>query len=75
MDSRLAVEVRGPFPGRRRHRWRVYLAGGPYTSFVAGCWTRWGAEAAANQTRTDLSNMPGFPPVVSRVAVDPEEKP
>lgn len=71
MDSGLWIEVRGPFRiGRRRHRWRVYLAGGPYTSFVAGCWTRRGAEAAAEQTRVDLSNMPEYPPVVSRVAVD-----
>ena len=75
MSSGLSIEVRGPFPGRRRHRWRVFLVGGDehreLSSIVARCWTRLGAEAVADRTRADLSNMPDFPPVVSRVAVEP----
>lgn len=79
MSSGLWIEVQGPFPGRRRHRWRVFLVGGDehreLSSLVARCWTRSGAEAVADRTRADLSNMSDYPPVVSRVAVDqPKEE-
>jgi len=66
MGTPFVIEARGPFPGRLRHRWRIYLVGdlrgGPYTSFIAGFWTRRGAQAEAVRLRAVCLGCPGEKP-------------